>query len=283
MDEVFLGFDCGGTNLRGGLVDRSGDLKSSKVVDSPLRNPDKIQSTFATLIDELLMGTTYTKASIQAVGIGTPGPLDVENGQILVSSNLGNSGPIKIVELIEPLVYRKVYLDRDTNVGLMGEQWLGGAQGLQNVVLLSLGSGVGGAILNNGQIERGEHDQAGEIGHTYIEIPNTKYQIPNVPVCGLGHKGCLEAFIKSAKDLDELGFFLGIGLANVVDIFNPEKILISGGLTKRGDFLPQAKETMKQFGMKPAVDEVAVEYAKLGEEAGVIGAAKIAIDTTKKP
>lgn len=271
---AFLGIDCGASNLRLGIVDEKGNLQTSKKLPSPLRHePEK----FAQIVKDQVRGQAF-----DGIGIGVPGPLDFKKGLILPSSNLGNITPILIKHQFERLFDGKIYLDRDSNLALLGEAWVGAAKGLKNVVMLTLGTGVGGAIMIDGSLERGGEGQAGEIGHTYIEISNVKYQMSNMPTCGLGHEGCLEAMINSAKDLDELATYLGYGLANIVDVLSPEKIIIGGGKVLglsadwRRNFLRNAVKVMKQKGMKPAVDNVKVSYAKLGEWSGVYGAVKYA-------
>ncbi len=282
---TFLGIDCGATNLRIGFVDKAGKLLSSKKLPSPLRYQPE---NFAQIIKDQVRGQAFDD-----IGIGVPGPLDFKKGLILPSSNLGNITPIPILTKFEMVFNRKIYLDRDTNVALIGEAWVGGAKGLKEVVMITLGTGVGGAIMVEGKIERGEGGMAGELGHMYIEIENLRFKIENLPRCGLGHEGCLEAMINSAKGLDDLATYLGYGLASIVDIFNPQKIIIGGGKMQfglsavrlsspsksdwRSDFLPAAIRIMKQKGVKPPVDKVQVSYAKLGEWSGVYGAARLAM------
>ena len=139
-----------------------------------------------------------------------------------------------------------------------------------------------------GRIDHGKSGKAGEIGHAFLEIQNSKFKIQNLPTCGLGHHGCLEALINASKSWLEMAKFLGYGLANIVDIFNPQMIILGGGKLKhqvpghkRRDFLTEAVDTMKKVGMKGAVDEVEVVYAKLDEMSGVYGGAKLADDSNQ--
>lgn len=259
----FLGVDCGATNLRAGILDEVGNLLEKFQVESPLKTN---ASNFAKIVKNCIK--KYT--NFTGIGIAVPGPIDPEKGLILPSPNIGNKDPIDIRGQFKQHFNQMVQFDRDTNAALLGEKWQGAAVGLNNVVMLTLGSGVGGAIMIGGEIDRGESGKAGEIGHIYLEVGS-------LPVCGLGHKGCLEALINSAQNVEELGIYLGYGLANIVDIFNPQKIIIGGGKIKMGDFIPKAVAVMKEKGMKPAVDEVMVEYAKLGEWSGVYGAAYLAM------
>ena len=269
---VYLGIDCGGTNLRVGIVDENGNLKSRWKVASPLNS--KPQS-LAEIVKELVKDE-----QIDAIGIGLPGLLDLRIGALVGASNVNNHAPIDISGQFDRVFNKqsfssskKIHLENDVSVALLGEVWKGGAVGLERAAMLTAGTGVGSAFFLNGQIynENGQHI---ELGHFIID-PNSK------ATCGAGHHGCLEALINYSKNLDELSKWFGIGLTKMVDLFHPEKILVWGGKMAMGDFLPKAVEVMKKSGMKPAVDEVGVEYAKLGEWSGVYGAAKLAYDSNK--
>lgn len=269
-----LGVDCGATNLRVGIVEEKGNVIAFEKGPSPLKNqPEKFAQKIKETTDSLLKGAGLLERDISGIGLGVPGPIDFARGEILRSSNLGNEQPIGFKHQFELLFDSKIYFDRDTNMALRGEAWLGAAADSLDVVMLSLGTGVGGAVLMNGQLQRGSEGAAGEIGHMFIEVKDCD----SVPRCGLGHRGCLESFIQSAHDLPEVSQYLGIALANIVDILNPEKIVIGGGMILQGDFLPEAVKIMKEKGVKPPVDEVIVQYTKLGDLSGVIGAAKMAL------
>lgn len=278
--DVYVGIDCGATNCRVGLVSQEGHLLLSTKFHSPLKNNPL---NFGQVIKEHLEQLLKPDWQLKAIGVGTPGPLNIEKGLLMPSSNLGNTEMVNLGDQFESLFDVPIYFDRDTNVALLGEAWVGAAKDAQDAVMLTLGSGVGGALLINGEIERGASGKAGEVGHMMIGIPeSTAGDSQGVPVCGLGHNGCLEAWVNSAKDLEELSYYLGLGLANIVDIFNPQKIIIGGGKIHMGDFLPKAIEIMKDNGTKGAVDEVEVLYAKLGDSSGIYGAAKMAIDNLKQ-
>ncbi len=269
-----LGVDCGATNMRVGIVDEQGNVLAFEKVPSPLKSePEKFAHKIKEITQTLLKGTELLERDIDRIGLGVPGPIDFEKGEILRSSNLGNQQPINFKHQLELLFDSKIYFDRDTNVALRGEAWLGAAADSLNVVMLTLGTGVGGAIIINGQLQQGSEGMAGEIGHMFIEVENCDF----VPKCGLGHKGCLESFIKSAQNLSEISRYLGIALVNIVDILNPEKIIVGGGMIMEGDFLPGAVKVMKEKGIQPSADQVIVQYTKLGDLSGVIGAAKMAL------
>ncbi len=276
---MYIGIDCGASHLRVGLISEEGEVLGFEQSNSPLSsNPGQFGQIIKETAAKLALTKKIDLEQVKAIGVGVPGPIDFAQGSILTSSNIGNSSPIPVKDQLHLAFARPTFIDRDTDVALRGEAWKGNARLSKDIIMLSLGTGVGGAIMINGKVDQGSHGMAGEIGHTYIEFENSKFEIRNLPACGLGHKGCLEAFIKHAKSLEEVSLYLGLGLANMVDIFNPERIIISGGMLKQGDFLPKAIQVMKQKGMHPGVDQVLVEYAALGEIAGVIGAAKLAKD-----
>lgn len=295
--DLVVGVDCGASHLRVGLFKPQGRLLSRKRINSPLRfHPDSFGERVVEVVSELINQTGFMSPKVVGLGIGVPGPIDMKSGLILPSANLGNSQPIEIIKQFDNKDYGLILIDRDTNVALLGEVWQGAARFEKNVVMLTLGTGVGGAVLINGELSRGENNQAGELGHIYLVAPlevkdKQLLQDPirsgkvdgEIPRCGLGHVGCLEAWIKSTEDLDLIGTYLGYGLANIVDIFNPKKVLIGGGMVALGDFLPKAVEVMKRVGVKPLVDEVEVLYATLGDKSGIYGAAQLVVNALKLP
>ena len=274
-----IGIDCGATHLRVGIVDEEGKIIGFEKSHSPLReDPHNFGKQIKDMARKIFDQTHFVESEIAAIGVGVPGPIDYENGTLLTASNIHNQSPIDFKHQLETYFNSNIYFDRDTHIALVGEVWKGAATDSKNVVMLSLGTGIGGAIIIDGKLIHGSSGWAGEMGHMILQVKNGQ----ELPVCGFGHPGCFEAFVKNAKDLEELGYYVGIGLVNVVDFLNPEKIIIGGGMILQGDFLPQAIKTMKEKGVKPAVDEVIVEYSKLGDLAGVIGAAKLALDGLAK-
>ncbi|MCL5784457.1 MAG: ROK family protein [Patescibacteria group bacterium] len=267
--DVFVGVDCGATNLRVGLVDKSGKLLESVRIGSPLRDSSQ---NLADIIKEQLQALTTKQKGVNVLGLGlgTPGPLDLEKGLILPSSNIGNSSPIDLKSQFKTVFDVPVSLGRDTDIALIGEQWLGEAGGLKDVVMLSLGTGVGGSVIIDGRPYRGFSGKGGEIGHMIIQADADS-------ACGLGHRGCLEAMINSAPDLDRFAFYLALGLANVINIFNPQKIILGGGKLSIGDFLPKTIEMIKSSVVRESMDDVQIVYAKLKDLSGVYGAARLAM------
>ena len=279
--EIFIGIDCGGTHLRVGVVNRDGQLLSSAKRNSPLRTHS---ADFGLRVHEIyqeLLAGKDQMVELMGVGVGVPGPLDLSAGTILPTANLDNHSPIPVVSYLHEYFQVPIFLDRDTNMALRGEVWQGEGKKHANVVMLTLGTGVGGALFVDGRVDEGKSGLAGELGHMIIQTITADYG--SIPVCGLGHHGCLEAFIQANRhDLNQVSFYLGIALTNIVGIFNPEMIIIGGGMVKQGNFLPQAINVMKENGMKPAVDQVNIVYAKLADLSGVYGAAKFCMDEQER-
>lgn len=274
--EIFLGIDCGGTHLRVGMITEDGHLIAATKRNSPLKTHPSDFGIRVYEIYQQLVAEKKISAQLAGIGVGVPGPLDLEAGLILPSSNLNNLQPISVVDQLKTRFNAPVFLDRDTNMALRGELWQGSVKGVRSGVMLTLGTGVGGAILIDGKINEGQNGLAGELGHMIIQVSDNS----GIPLCGLGHRGCLESYIQANRhDLEKISFYLGTALANIVDIFNPEMIIIGGGMVKQGNFLPQAIQVMKKKGMKPSVDQVRVVYAKLADLAGVYGAVKFCIDS----
>lgn len=277
MGKVFLGVDCGATHMRVGLIDAEGKVLTFHKGGSPLAsNPNFFAKAVKEVTSKLLDEVGFTQTVITGIGIGVAGQIDIKKGEILEEHNISQGEKIQVISQFEqeyeslPLAF-----DRDANVALLGESWVGGARGLQDVVMMTLGTGVGGSIMIEGSIYHGIRDLAGEIGHMIIGSQYIHNETEYVPYCNWNHKGCLEAYVKSAKSLSELSYYVGIGLANVVDIFNPEKIIISGGLLKQGDILPEAVKVMRQNALKSPLENVIVEYSKDKDLIGMIGAARL--------
>ncbi len=274
--NTFLGVDCGGTHLRVGLVNEAGQLLDSHKSRSPLKDrPEQFGQIVYDQVSKLTKAGDINQ--IQAIGVGVPGPIDFERGQILVAANLNNTQPINFYTQLKSKFTVPIYFDRDTELALLGESWLGAAKGFKNVIMLTLGTGVGGAIMNNGQLINGESGGAGEIGHAYFEPSAISHQPSAIPVCGLGHQGCLEAWVKHSP-IEEIPYYLGTALASLVDIFNPQKFILGGGMMPDiTPLIPEITTIMKDKAVKPLVNEVTVAPAKLGDNAGIFGGAYLAL------
>ena len=255
-------------------------------------------------------------AEILGVGVGAPGPLDRSQGVVLLTPNLGWVN-LPLRQIIRDGLGVPATLDNDANCATLGEWWRGAAQRARHAIGVTIGTGIGGGIVVDGRLYHGASDVAGEIGHTTIEVDGRKCGCGNygcleayasgpaiarravealesgAPSRLPGYCGgslarvTAQTVYQAAKDGDELAQevvhdtakFLGVGVANVINIFNPEVVVVFGGVTQAGDtlFVPLRREVARR-AFKPAVSVCRIVPAELTGTAGVYGAAKSFLD-----
>ena len=255
---------------------------------------------------------------IAGVGIGSPGPLDTKTGVVLLTPNLGwTNYPLR--DRLTQALGKPATLDNDANCAIFGEWWRGAARGADHVVGLTIGTGIGGGIVLSGAIYRGASDIAGEIGHMTIDAMGRRCKCGNygcleayasgpaiaaravegieagvdtsLPryVQGDMSKITAQVVYEAAHDGDDFALevvkdtarFLGAGVANIINVFNPQVVVICGGVTLAGDrlFVPLRSE-VKRRAFKPAVDVCRIVPGELTGTAGVYGAAAVFIQRT---
>ena len=273
-------------------------MKDGRVIDK-IKIKTKSKSNKKNLIAQIfecIKILMEKRKGIKGIGIGVPSPIDFKNQKILNPPNVPALKNLYLGKLIKNKFKIKTIIDNDVHCLVGGEAILGAGKNKKIVVGLGLGTGVGGGIVMNKKIFRGQRGTSGEIGHTMIQKDGRE--------CKCGARGCLETYInekgirKTAKEIfgreissitlrqmaekgdkkaikvwEITGRYLGLGLANLVDIFNPEIIVIGGGIANAGEFLiGPAKEEMKKNVLSPIAKNTPVVRAKLGEWAGAIGA-----------
>jgi glucokinase len=308
-----VGIDLGGTNIVVGTVAEDGSEMLGLVSEPtlPEQGSDAVVARIVKLARASLEATRGK--TIAGVGIGSPGPLDTARGLVLLTPNLGwTNFPLR--DRITEALGLPATLDNDANCAIFGEWWRGAARGAEHVVGLTIGTGIGGGIVLNGQIYHGASDIAGEIGHMTIDSTGRR--------CKCGNYGCLEAYAsgpaiaaravegveagadtslpdyvkgdlkqitaqvvyEAAHDGDEYARevvhdtakVLGAGVANIINIFNPQVVVICGGVTLAGDqlFVPLRSE-VKRRAFKPAANACRIVPGELSGTAGVYGAAAV--------
>lgn len=290
---VVAGIDLGGTHARVGLIDRRGRLRGwDKLAGVAALGPGEATRHLAETIHRLAGQAGMAPV---AVGLGMPGPLDLRRGIAVAPPNMPAWHGAPVIDLLARAGGLPVHLERDANTALLGERWHGAARGRRHVVLLTLGTGVGGAALVDGRLLRGRDGLAGEFGHMTVDVDG--------PPCGCGNPGCIEAIASGtalrrrtgreavhvfaaarAGDSDaraavaDAARALGAGLANLVNLYNPEVAVIGGGMLAARDLLwdPMLAE-MKKRALAPAAEGLAIVPAHLGDVAGVVGAAYLAL------
>jgi glucokinase len=256
-------------------------------------------------------------AEILGVGVGAPGPLDTKSGVVLLTPNLGWVN-LPLRQIIRDRLRLPAELDNDANCAVLGEWWMGAARGTRNAIGITIGTGIGGGIIVDGKLFHGASDCAGEIGHTTIDTEGRRCKCgnygcleayasgPNIALRAVeeikaGAVSRLASYVggdlgqvtaqtvyQAAHDGDDLALevvndtakFLGTGIANLLNIFNPEVVVVCGGVTLAGDhlFVPLRREVARR-AFKPAVDVCRIVPCELTGTAGVYGAAKVFLDS----
>ena len=309
MGRYVFGADVGGTTAKIGLLTETGEKVDFWEIPTRTENHGEyILSDVADAIRAKMKEKNIEDTEVVGAGIGVPGAVNVD-GLCYQAVNLGWTN-YNVVNEFHSKLKLPVKAGNDANVAALGEAWTGGGQGYPNMLLVTLGTGVGGGIINEGKILTGSKGSGGEIGHIHLvdDEPDT---------CGCGNHGCFEQYAsatgavrlakrilaateedsvlrskdkieckdifdaakagdKVAKDIaDKYGYYLGKGIAITASVVNPEIIVIGGGVSKAGDMLfDLLKPSFEQF-VFPGCKDVKFALAKLGNDAGVYGAAKM--------
>ncbi len=303
-----FGIDIGGTTVKMGLFGESGEIFEKWEIPTNVENKGAaiLTDISASVLDKI-KERQLDKSDILGIGAGVPAPVTQE-GVINKSANLGWENKEAKKEL-EHLTGLKVKLENDANVAALGEMWKGGGAGEKNIVMITLGTGVGGGLVVDGRILSGTHGSGGEIGHVCVNAKETE-------VCGCGNFGCLEQYASAtgivrlakrrlakedkatilkkdtvtAKDVfdalktgdiiaqevgEEFGRYLGYTLANLAAVIDPAVFVIGGGVSKAGDVLiPLIQKPYLERAFFSTKD-VKFTLATLGNDAGICGAAKM--------
>lgn len=309
MARYVFGVDVGGTTAKIGLLTETGEkLDFWEIPTRTENNGEYILSDIAEAIRNKMKEKSIEDTEVVGAGIGVPGAVNAD-GLCYQAVNLGWT-KINVVNELHSKLKLPVKAGNDANVAALGEAWKGGGQGYKNMLLVTLGTGVGGGIINEGKILAGAKGSGGEIGHIHL--------VDDEPdACGCGHHGCFEQYAsatgavrlakralaassedsvlrtidnfqckdifdaakngdKLAKEIaDQYGYYLGKGIAATASVVNPEIIVLGGGVSKAGDMLfDLLKPSFEKYAFSGCQD-VKFALAKLGNDAGVYGAAKM--------
>ena len=303
---LILGADVGATNTKTVLVDRQGEIFAT------MNRPTLARKGRDAMIERLILTLkdTVKKAGanmkdVAGVGVGFAGPLDPEKGIVFNPPNLPEWFNVPLRDILTQKLNVPVSLDNDANLVALGEYWKGAGRGAKSLVCLTLGTGVGGGIVLNGKILHVAGGIAGELGHVTV--------VRNGRRCGCGNRGCLEVYASSRglvsrmqellnrkktvkydkltpedigkqalsgdklarKAIRDTGVTLGVAIASLVNILNPDVVVVGGGISKIGNLLldPIREEVAKRAFPK-AVEGLKIVKAELGDNAGAIGAAR---------
>jgi len=313
MDKYIIGIDLGGRSAKFGLFTEEGELLAKSSIKTRVEEKGKyILEDICDYLDKLVVKHDLNEENLLGIGIGVPGPIIGKR----VASRAINLGweEVPVADIIEKRIKTKVYVENDANVAALGEMWKGAAEGKNNVVLVTLGTGVGGGVIVDGKIISGTNGSAGEIGH----IPLFEEELDRV--CGCGKRNCLEQVASAtgieylaqdmllefdtdsplreldmitakdifdyAKQADEIslkvvnkfGKYLGRGLAIISAVVDPEVFVIGGGVSHAGDFLLEVLDVYYKIYAFSSTRDAEIKLASLGNDAGMYGAAKLVLE-----
>ena len=304
-----VGIDVGGTNIKLGLVGLHGQVKAKTILITKnyIQNKNQLINAVIGAIQNLLRVHKLTQKNILGIGVGLPGLVNTKRGFISVLPNIPGWRNVPFKKIFERRLGIPTFIDNDANIIALAEWRYGAGVGCRNMVCITLGTGIGGGLILNNELYRGEGFSAGEIGH----IPLNEQG----PKCNCGSFACFERYVgnkhiqeKAARMLHrktisleevyalanqgdkralqfwrEIAIHLGNGLVTVVNLLNPRLIVIGGGVANNHKFLFKTIDTiLRQRALKAPAAMVRIKKAKLGDVAGIVGAQVLVKDALKK-
>ena len=313
MAKYIYGVDIGGTSVKMGLFDEEGEILDKWEISTRKENAgENILPDIAQSIQEKNAEKGIQTGDVLGIGMGVPGPI-TEDGRVLKCANLG-WGIFSVADKVRELTgVEKVQVGNDANVAALGEQWRGGGRGFDSIVMVTLGTGVGGGVILNGKILTGANGAAGEIGHLPVEPGETR-------TCGCGKKGCLEQYSSAtglmsrarelvkntdtpsmmrdyeqltgkeifaaykagdalaAEVVEEFAEYLSLGLAQVAQVIDPQAFVIGGGVSKNGPVVTEVIKDKYTKNVIFALQGTEFRLAELGNDAGMYGAVRMVLE-----
>ncbi|MGJ9384669.1 ROK family protein [Salipaludibacillus sp. CF4.18] len=302
MKEYAVGIDIGGTKIASGIVDSFGEIHKSETIKmDKLATPDQMVKKIAASVNQLLKESKLTASDLRGIGIGAPGPLNPKKGIITAPPNLPGWWDYYLVKNLQDYFQSgtKIILENDANAAAVAEKWIGAATDSKDFVYLTISTGIGAGFFSDSKLFQGTSGNAGDIGHIVID--------PSRGTCSCGQKGCWE-FIASGtaiarrgselqgqslttqevfeladkgnremQHLVEQSFeYIGMGCVALINMLDPEKIVIGGGVSQIGDPLFQAiKNYVSKFALNPSGRTTEIVPAGLQQNSGLIGAASL--------
>lgn len=305
-----VGIDLGGGSIKGALVAADGRMEASARCPTDVESGEHgVADRVADLFETLSVSGGLAIGDVAGIGIGVPG-VTTPQGDVIIAPNLHwHNVPFK--RLLEARIGRRVEIDNDASVAAMGEAHLGAGRGRDSLFLITLGTGIGGGLVLDGEIHHGASFAAGEIGHMCMD--------PGGPLCGCGKNGCLEVFASgpamvrfvqrrlreavstslsdtaslspeticlAAKNGDSLAReavarvarYLGIAIANIINVISPDVIAIGGGIAAAGGvLLDPIAAAAREYTLEGMFDHTRIVPAELGNDAGVLGASRLVL------
>lgn len=314
-EKYAIGVDLGGSKIAVALVSPDGNIRQySKAPTHIEKGKDDTIARMKVHIRQVIEQSGVKMNQISGIGVGAPGPLSPQEGVIYSAPNLPGWKDVPLAQILEEEFHLPVILENDGNVAAWGEKMFGIARGINDMVCLTLGTGIGGGLILGGKIYHGKNFFAGEIGHMVVNKDG--------PRCNCGGYGCLESYssatgirnriaariektretipdFTSISNLDQIGLaeifeqarqgdplfseivsdaieYLGIGITSLVNLLNPEMVVLVGGITNEGDkLLRPVKDIVSHRAMKSNLMDLKIVIGQLGSDAGVTGSAAL--------
>jgi glucokinase len=313
MEKYYIGIDLGGTNIKSSIFNEDMNvIYEQRLSTEADKGSEHVLDRIYKLVNIMLNNTKLTNADIVCMGIGVPGLLNINEGVSMFSPNFSDWENVPVVNWFEEKLHIPVFIDNDVRVNLYGEWYFGAGKGSKNVVLLTLGTGLGSGIVMDGRVLYGSTGSAGEIGHMNMYREGRP--------CKCGSSGCLGRYVSALgllrtvkekiesghysiicewvhgnlseitakmvskaydlgdrvaiETLHETGEMLGFGLVNVINLYNPEIIIIGGGMAAAGErLLDKTRKIINSHALKISNEKCTITTALLGDAAGMVGAA----------
>lgn len=311
LEKFVLCVDLGGTQLRAALCKPVPPMVLRRVSEPTERSsPDAVISQMVRMCRTVAEGVPFDQ--IEAVGIGSPGPLNPNSGVVYEMPNLSGWHDVPLADRVALELGLRVFLNNDANVAALGEYRFGAGRGTKDMIYITVSTGIGGGIIVDGRLLQGARGLAAEIGHHTVEAHGVR--------CKCGNVGCLEAYASgtaiarmateavssgsesllagmdaiTAKDVAEAarkgdrlslevmhtaGFYLGVGIVNLLHIFNPSRIILGGSVTKSFDLFRDAMwNTIRERAWAPYLEGFDIVLAELGDDVGLMGAMALVLE-----
>ena len=310
----FVGVDVGGTTIKGGAVDDTGRaLSAVNLPTEAFRGQEAGLERMCEAVRQAVAAAELRLDQVAAIGVATPGTMDIPAGVILDPPNLKPWQNVPVRRHLHETFGVPTAFQNDANAAAYGEYWVGAGRGTRSMVLLTLGTGVGGGIILEDAVLEGRHSHGAEVGHIRIELTSPR-------LCGCGRSGCLEAYasatavvkralealnadagrsalhavLRAQGDLtarevfeaaaagdaladrivEDTAFYLAVGAMNLMHTIDPDMVVFGGGMTAAGDaFLERIRRHVRQLAFPVPAEKTRIEFTQLGTDAGFIGAA----------
>lgn len=307
-----VGIDLGGTNIKAGLLDEQAGVRCSFNIPTEVeRGEQQVVNNIATAVERAITEAGVPRGEVLGIGIGSPGPLSHRRGVVIQPGNLPCLRNVPLARYVSERTGIRATLENDANAAAWGEYWAGAGKGVRDLVMFTLGTGVGGGVITDGRLLRGYFENGAELGHMPVQ--------PGGRLCSCGQRGCVEAYssayylarwaeeliaegrpsalkrrvddgellmaehiVEAAQAGDELAgyvwdracYYLAVACVIMQHVTNPQRIVMAGGLIAAGDFLLEPIQGhFQELTWKLMKDQPEIRFATLGNDAGFIGAA----------